>query len=94
MIYALAILVCTARADMGPPPCCDEGTHTEYCEGNHCVPDGYQFDSACEEVEDSDAPSDYGDQECSSCGCASNPGGALGLGMVALAGAATLRRRR
>ena len=43
MLLVLALSP-SARADIGPPPTCPDGTHRQYLQGNHCVKDGFRLE--------------------------------------------------
>jgi hypothetical protein len=50
MVSTLLLLgfASAARADIGPPPTCEAGTHREYLYGNHCVRDGFHLEASPE----------------------------------------------
>lgn len=40
----ILLLALPASADIGPPPTCPAGTHSEYLQGRHCVKDGFHME--------------------------------------------------
>jgi hypothetical protein len=51
-VAAGLLMPALARADLGPPQSCPDGTHHEYHMGRHCVRNGYHLDHSGSEVAD------------------------------------------